>query len=141
MRVLSATYRSGFHHALLAGVVLGLLALGGCAGSGQSQSAETMTINNVIQQLRQQGLRVSPGEQLSNTGFANDALRLNTERGDRIVVYEFQNSSSASMEVSRKPSSAGSPPFYYQKANIMAEHRGTDPKVASALEAVLGPKQ
>jgi hypothetical protein len=72
----------------------------------------------------------------AETLTVNEALT-----GDRIRIVEFQNTSSASMQVSRKSSSAGSSPFFYQKGNIMVVHLGNDSRVEDALEAVLGPKE
>lgn len=122
-----------------------LLAIGiglvGCSGASQSQEdAPNLTVNEMTNRLEQQGLRLSPIRSLS-PGFAQDGLLVSTDRGDRIRIFEFQNAASASMEVSRKSSSAGSAPYYYQNGNIMAVHLGNDPEVGDALEAVLGSKR
>lgn len=112
-----------------------------CAGSGQSgDSSETMTINEVIELLRKEGLTVTPGRQLS-PNFAQEGLVLNTGVGDNIRVLEFSNSNSAAMTISRKSPSAGSAPFFYQRGNIMLVHTGNNSKVQQALESQFTPKR
>jgi hypothetical protein len=123
--------------------LLAVFAVGtiGCSGASRSEGdAEIMNVNEAMNRIQKQGLRVSPLQTLS-PNFAQDGLLAETEYGDQIRIVEFQNTSSASMEVSRKGSSAGSSPFYYQKGNIMIVHLGNDSRVASALEAVFGPKK
>lgn len=115
-------------------------ALTGCSGAQQGQSGSTMTVNEVLQKIRDQGMVVSPVRSASG-GFAQDGMIAETEYGDRIRIFEFQNTASASMEVSRRSSSAGSAPYFYQKGNIMVVHRGNDDRVAKVLEAVFGPKK
>jgi hypothetical protein len=123
-------------------LLLSVLSFGviGCSGASRSGGGETLTVNEALTQIQGQGLSVSPLRSLS-PGFAQDGLLAETEYGDRIRIVEFQNTSSASMQVSRKSSSAGSSPFFYQKGNIMVVHLGNDSRVEDALEAVLGPKE
>lgn len=126
-------------------LVIALLAatvgLSGCAGSGQSQSSDlSLTVNEMMSRLRQEGMNVSPVRNLS-PNFAQDGILVETEYGDRVRIFEFPNSASASMTVSRKSSSAGSAPFYYQKGNIMAVHLGSDARVSKALSAILGSQK
>lgn len=123
--------------------VLPLLAFGlmGCAGSGGSgSSSEMMTVNDVIESLRQEGLNVSPGRQLSSD-FARDGIVLNAGVGDNIRVYEFTSSNAVAMELSRKSPSAGSPPFYYKKGNIMLVHAGNSPEVEKTLRSLYSPER
>lgn len=118
--------------------------LPGCAGSGQSgsssQTVTTIDVNQVIKLLRDQGLVVTPGRPLP-TNFARDALVINTSVGDNLFVYEFPSSIYAAITISRKSPSAGSPPFYYQKGNIMLTHAGTTPKVERVLKSQFTPKR
>ena len=99
-----------------------------------------MNVNETMDRIRKVGLQVTPIRSIS-PNFARDGMLADTEYGDRIRIIEFQNTSNASMEVSRKSSSAGSSPYYYQKGNIMVVHLGNDSRVASALEEVFGPKK
>jgi len=113
----------------------------GCSGANQSGgSTESMNVNETMDRIRKVGLQVTPIRSIS-PNFAQDGMLADTEYGDRIRIIEFQNTSNASMEVSRKSSSAGSSPYYYQKGNIMVVHLGNDSRVASALEEVFGPKK
>jgi hypothetical protein len=124
-------------------LLLLILAVGvfGCSGASRSGGAtKTLTVNEALTRIQGQGLSVSPLRSLS-PGFAQDGLLADTEYGDQIRIIEFQNAASASMQVSRKGSSAGSSPFFYQKGNIMVVHLGNDSRVADALKAVLGPKE
>jgi hypothetical protein len=127
-------------------LILVVMAFGGCASSGQSSDGgndegPTLTIEQVENRLQQQGLGTTSGGYLDDPGFARQALRLRTDRGDDIVVYEYGSSSAAEMELTRKSPSAGTPPFYYQQGNILAIQYGTNGQVRSALEAVLGPRE
>lgn len=120
-----------------------LLAVGviGCSGANQSGGeTERVNVNETMNRIRQAGLQVTPIRSIS-PNFAQDGMLADTEYGDRIRIIEFQNTSNASMEVSRKSSSAGSSPYYYQKGNIMVVHLGNDSRVASVLEEVFGPKK
>ncbi|MFB6229698.1 MAG: hypothetical protein ABEL04_00960 [Salinibacter sp.] len=115
--------------------------LSGCAGAGQSGgSSQTLTINQVIKLLRDHGLSVTPGRRLP-VNYARDALVLNTSVGDNLRVYEFPSSIYAAMTISRKSPSAGSPPFYYQKGNIMLTHAGNSTKVERVLKSRFTPKR
>lgn len=115
--------------------------LAGCSGASQSQGdTEILSVNQAMNRLKKEGLNVSPVRSLS-PGFAQDGILAETGYGDRIRIIEFQNTSNASMEVSRKSSSAGSSPYYYQKGNIMVVHLGNNSEVVSALEAVFGAKK
>ena len=117
------------------------IGLSGCAGAGQSQSSDlNLTVNEMMTRLRQEGMNVSPVRNLS-PNFAQDGILVDTEYGDRVRIFEFQNSASAAMTVSRKSSSAGSAPFYYQSGNIMAVHLGSDSRVSKVLESILGSKK
>jgi hypothetical protein len=119
-----------------------LAGLWACASSEQSQgSSENMTIDQFIQELQNQGLSVSPGRRISRDQFAAEGLRLETESGDVVEVFNYQSATSASMQMNRVSSSSGTAPFFYQQGNIVAVHRGTDAQVETALEAVLGPKE
>jgi hypothetical protein len=128
--------------ATLVGALLAvILVLSGCAGAGQSQRSDlNLTVNEMMSRLRQEGMNVSPVRNLS-PNFAQDGLLVDTEYGDRMRIFEFQNSASAAMTVSRKGSSAGSAPFYYQKGNVMAVHLGTDARVSEVLSSILGSKK
>lgn len=122
-------------------LLVAAVGLGGCAGSGQSQgSGLNLTVNEMMSRLRQEGMNVSPVRNLS-PNFAQDGILIDTEYGDQVRIFEFQNSASAAMTVSRKSSSAGSAPFYYQSGNIMAVHLGSDDRVSKVLSSILGSKK
>ncbi|MFB6231346.1 MAG: hypothetical protein ABEL04_09330 [Salinibacter sp.] len=99
-----------------------------------------MDINEVIKLLRKEGLTVTPGRQLSPR-YAREGLVLSTGVGDNIRVLEFASSNSAAMTISRKSPSAGSPPFYYQRGNIMLVHTGNSSKVERVLKSQFTPKR
>jgi hypothetical protein len=123
--------------------LLAVFAIGtfGCSGASRSEgNVERMNVNEAMNRIQKQGVRMSPLRSLS-PNVAQDGLLAETEYGDQIRIIEFQNASSASMQVSRKSSSAGSSPFFYQKGNIMVVHLGNDSRVANALETVFGPKK
>ena len=113
----------------------------GCSGASQSGGdAETMNVNEAMERMRQEGLELTPIRALS-PNFAQDGMLADTGYGDRIRILEFQNISNASMEVSRKSSSAGSSPYFYQKGNVMVVHLGNNSQVENALEAAFGSKE
>ena len=132
--------RLAFRYSAMAISLLGMVSLVGCAASGQV-SAENMTVDQFMQRLESQGLSVSSAGRVSRGGFAREGLRLRTGRGDNVLVFDYQNATSASMQINQTSSSSGTPPFFYQKGNIVAVHQGTDAQVEAALEAVLGPKK
>ena len=57
--------------------------------------------------------------------------------GETIEVYEFQRESTAELEAGRVNSN-NQPPFFYQEANLLVVHEGTDQRVASTLLSFFG---
>lgn len=117
--------------------IIAVSVLVGCSGARQGQAGSAMTVNQALQEIRNEGMRVSPIRSIS-PGAARDGVFAETEYGDNIRILEFPNASSASMEISRKSSSAGSAPFFYRSGNIMVVHLDNDNRVGRALEAAFG---
>jgi hypothetical protein len=103
--------------------------------------------NKLIEQLRAKGAVVKHEEDVSQPFFSVKG-RVLLVNGEAVQVFEFRNAAVAEAEA-RRVNSAGTtigtssvswmaPPHFYRKGNLIALYVGVDPKVMSALEAVLG---
>lgn len=132
-------------------IVVSSIAVGISCGGNPTGPTASGTLDELLQALRQQGLRVTVGEEISpeaNRFFSVPARQIFVNES-RVNVFEYRTAAAAAADAALV-SPAGQPnpramidwvstPSFYRNDRLIALYVGCSPETLKALEAALGP--